>query len=66
MPGHASAAIAAYPDLSCFPDEPTKITRTNVTMEQAIATGKQVQETWGVFDDVFCAGKEYTFNFCRM
>ena len=24
MPGHSSAAIAAYPDLSCFPEEPTK------------------------------------------
>src|SRR5258706_14618303 len=24
MPGHASAAIAAYPELSCFPDESTK------------------------------------------
>jgi hexosaminidase len=23
MPGHASAAIAAYPELSCFPTEPT-------------------------------------------
>src|SRR5688572_22430435 len=23
MPGHSSAAIAAYPELSCFPDEPT-------------------------------------------
>ena len=25
MPGHASAAIAAYPWLSCFPNEETKI-----------------------------------------
>ena len=25
------------------------------------STGKQVQQTWGVFDDVFCAGKENTF-----
>jgi hexosaminidase len=25
MPGHGSAAIAAYPSLSCFPNEPTYI-----------------------------------------
>jgi len=25
MPGHSSAAIAAYPELSCFPNEPTKV-----------------------------------------
>jgi len=24
---------------------------------------KLVQETWGVFDDVFCAGKDSTFLF---
>ncbi len=26
---------------------------------------KLVQETWGVFDDVFCAGKETTFEFLQ-
>lgn len=25
----------------------------------------KVQETWGVFDDVFCAGNEQTFNFLQ-
>ena len=29
------------------------------------ATGKLVQETWGVFDDVFCAGKDSTFAFLQ-
>lgn len=46
MPGHASAAIAAYPDLACFPSNDFKVI-----------------ETWGVFEDVFCAGKEETFQF---
>jgi hexosaminidase len=45
MPGHAMAALAAYPELSC--------------------TGGpfEVAKTWGVFDNVFCAGKEETFRF---
>lgn len=45
MPGHALAALAAYPQLGC--------------------TGKEykVSPTFGVFDDVFCAGKEETFRF---
>jgi hexosaminidase len=45
MPGHASAALAAYPFLGC--------------------TGGpyQVAQTWGVFNDVFCAGNDSTFQF---
>jgi len=47
LPGHSSAAIAAYPELSCDP-----------------STTKQVQQTWGVFNDVFCP-TEYTFQFIQ-
>jgi hexosaminidase len=45
MPGHALAALASYPELSC--------------------TGGpfEVGKTWGIYDDVFCAGKEETFKF---
>ncbi|PTT04646.1 beta-N-acetylhexosaminidase, partial [Flavobacterium sp. HMWF030] len=46
MPGHATAAVTAYPNLSCFPDRPYKVV-----------------ESWGVFEDIFCAGKEETFTF---
>lgn len=46
MPGHASAALTAYPNLACFPDRSYKVV-----------------ESWGVFEDVFCAGKEETFTF---
>ncbi|WP_428231057.1 family 20 glycosylhydrolase [Flavobacterium sp.] len=46
MPGHATAAVTAYPNLSCFPDRPYKVI-----------------ESWGVFEDIFCAGKEETFTF---
>jgi hexosaminidase len=58
MPGHSSAAIAAYPQLSCFPDSAT---------EKKLdwcppAEGKQVQQTWGVFKDVY-APTPYTFHF---
>ncbi|TKC10575.1 beta-N-acetylhexosaminidase [Pedobacter polaris] len=60
MPGHASAAIAAYPELSAFPDRDTWIG------EKAPWTGdrkgKQVQQTWGVFDDVFVP-TDNTFKF---
>ena len=61
MPGHSSAAIAAYPQLSCFPDESTSIGKTPWAGSKA---GKQVQQTWGVFEDVF-APTEYTFNFLQ-
>ncbi|MEG2101030.1 MAG: family 20 glycosylhydrolase [Flavobacterium sp.] len=46
MPGHATAAVTAYPNLSCFPDRQYKVV-----------------EYWGVFEDIFCAGKEETFTF---
>lgn len=62
MPGHASAAIAAYPQLSCFPEEDTKILPS--TPWAGSRQGKQVQQTWGVFEDVF-APTEYTFNFLQ-
>jgi hexosaminidase len=61
MPGHASAAIAAYPELSCFPDEAT--TTANTPWSGA-KTGKQVQQTWGVFEDVFCPSDK-TFGFLQ-
>jgi hexosaminidase len=60
MPGHASAAIAAYPELSCFPSESTKVLES--TPWAGISTGKQVQQTWGVFEDVF-SPTEFTFHF---
>ncbi len=62
MPGHASAAIAAYPQLSCFPDEDTKVPK-GCTWSGS-TKGKQVQQTWGVFEDVF-APTDYTFNFLQ-
>ena len=69
MPGHCSAAIAAYPWLSCFPTEPTKIPANMISKrsvdEQAKGRIKLVQETWGVFDDVYCAGKDSTFSFMQ-
>ena len=45
MPGHALAALTAYPELGCTGE------------------GYAVTEEWGVFDDVFCVGKEETFEF---
>jgi len=44
MPGHAVAALRAYPELSC--------------------TGGPIPQfnRWGVSEDVFCAGKEETFE----
>lgn len=77
MPGHSSAAIAAYPELSCFPNERTIIPvhpslasqlqqRLPLTPNDTLGRKtKLVQETWGVFDDVFCAGQEKTFEFLK-
>lgn len=60
LPGHSSAAIAAYPQLSCFPDRDTFTDPKNPW--SGSRKGKQVQQTWGVFDDVY-APTEYTFGF---
>lgn len=60
MPGHASAAIAAYPELSCFPDRDTFVDAK--TPWAGSRKGKQVQQQWGVFDDVFVPS-ENTFKF---
>lgn len=67
LPGHSSAAIAAYPYLSCFPDEPTSIpynmmSKTSKELQEK-GQVKVVQESWGVFKDIYCAGKEDTFTF---
>jgi hexosaminidase len=45
MPGHSSAALAAYPQYSC--------------------RGKpvDVQSGFGIFPDIYCAGKESTYTF---
>jgi hexosaminidase len=64
MPGHSSAAIAAYPWLSCFPEKETVIPYHPSEVSQK-TNGKKVQETWGVFEDVFCAGKDSTFMFLQ-
>ncbi len=65
MPGHGSAAIAAYPELSCFPGESTYSYFPKDCTWSGDTSGKQVQQTWGVFADVFCAGQENTFRFLQ-
>ena len=45
MPGHALAALAAYPQYSCS------------------GGPFEVATTWGVFEDVYCAGSEESFSF---
>jgi hexosaminidase len=69
MPGHSSAAIAAYPFLSCFPEKPTLIPANMISAksveEQKNGRIKLVQETWGIFEDVFCAGNDSTFIFLQ-
>lgn len=62
LPGHSSAAIAAYPELSCFPSEPTKPAGLAVWSGQI--KGKEVQQSWGVFEDVYCP-TEFTFKFIQ-
>lgn len=61
LPGHSSAAIAAYPELSCFPEKDTPIKKN--TPWSGSRKGKQVQQTWGVFDDVYDPSNENTFTF---
>lgn len=47
LPGHTLAVLAAYPEYACG-DNPGPF---------------KVAESWGIYDDVFCAGKESTFQF---
>lgn len=47
LPGHTLAVLAAYPELACG-DDPGPF---------------KVAESWGIYEDVFCAGKEATFRF---
>ena len=70
LPGHSSAAIASYPYLSCFPNKPTNIPSNMVSLKSVVQEQQEkriklVQETWGVFDDVYCAGKDSTFTFLQ-
>lgn len=68
LPGHSSAAIAAYPWLSCFPDKPTLMPANASAISKLLQSQgeiKLVQETWGVFDDIFCAGNDSTFVFLQ-
>lgn len=64
MPGHASAAIASYPWLSCFPDKETEIPY-HPSEKSKQQKGKKVQESWGVYEDIFCAGNDSTFTFLQ-
>jgi hexosaminidase len=65
MPGHGSAAIAAYPWLSCFPNEKTNIPDSLLSEEGKKSNGKLVYEKWGVAEDVFCAGNDSVFGFLQ-
>ena len=69
MPGHGSAAIAAYPYLSCFPEKSSfeffKRAGNKAENWAGNTTGKTVMQSWGVYDDIFCAGKESTFEFLQ-
>ncbi|RED19019.1 hexosaminidase [Flavobacterium cutihirudinis] len=66
MPGHSGAAIAAYPELSCFPNEKTNLPDNMISdkskQEMANGRNKVVQETWGVHADIFVP-TENTFKF---
>lgn len=47
LPGHSLAALASYPWLACG-EQPGPF---------------RVAEYWGIYEDVYCAGKETTFRF---
>lgn len=67
LPGHSQAAIASYPYLSCYPEEKTEVPNDMMSEKskeiQQSGMPKIVQESWGVYNDVYCAGKEETFEF---
>lgn len=68
MPGHASAALVAYPELGCARGNQAQ---SAASRQPAAASRKapaasrphKVPTGWGVFEDVFCPGREETFRF---
>lgn len=65
MPGHALAALAAYPNLSCNGGmiSPQQASNNQKNPAENIISPFEVAKGWGVFEDVFCAGNEETFKF---
>lgn len=53
MPGHAVAAITAYPNLACN--------------DMSFETGKphEVRKFWGISKDIYCAGNDTVFIFLQ-
>jgi hexosaminidase len=49
MPGHSLGALTAYPELGCGHNPGPY----------------KVAQKWGVFEDIYCAGKDNTFNFIQ-
>ena len=47
MPGHAVAALSAYPHLGCC------------------GRGYNVRRSWGIAEDIYCAGKDEVFDFLQ-
>lgn len=64
MPGHALAALTAYPELSCNGGFISASADNTGNLNNTIKPF-EVAKGWGVFDDVFCAGNEKTFEFLQ-
>lgn len=81
MPGHALAALSAYPEFSCNggtllsslkaqtnnSGAPIKYSSAEITLNRngdSVIAFKPAMG-WGVFDDVFCAGNDQTFEFLQ-
>jgi hexosaminidase len=47
LPGHAIAALAAFPELSCFPES---------------VNPRMAESNWGIFTNVFCVGNDKTLR----
>jgi hexosaminidase len=47
LPGHAIAALAAFPELSCFPES---------------VNPRMAASDWGIFTNVFCVGNDKTLR----
>jgi hexosaminidase len=63
MPGHAVAALSAYPELSCTGELPERYPNVAANAKR-LTDISGAAPIWGVFDDVFCT-KEATFTFMQ-
>lgn len=59
VPGHSSAALAAYPELSCFPETKDKFVRTGASFLDWSTGGRPA----AIYENTLCPANEKVYEF---